>query len=211
MQLYFSPLACSMATRIALYEAGAEAIFTQVDTREKRVSDGSGFLAINPLGQVPVLRTDEGELLTENQVILQYVADRFPAAQLAPSDGFSRYKLQQWLSFIATELHKLVYTPLLDPAADAGAKAFAHEKARSRFAYLDQHLQGRDTLLDTFSIADAYLTTVMNWRVATDLDLSAYPALLAYHRAMLQRPSIAKAVAEERALYAAEEARRKAA
>src|SRR5215470_13588388 len=120
MELYFGPLACSMATRISLYEAGAgsEATFTYVDTRTKRTGDGADYLAINPLGQVPALRIDSPEgrgddLLLENQAILQYVADRFPAAHLAPPPGRERARLQQWLSFIATELHKPVYIPLL--------------------------------------------------------------------------------------------------
>lgn len=211
MHLYFAPLACSMATRIALYEVGASADYVQVDTKRKQLADGSDFLSINPVGQVPVLRTDEGDLLTENQVILQYVADRFPNTGLALESGLQRYRALQWLSFISSELHKGIYTPLLDPSADEGAKAFARQKAQQRFAYLESHLSGRPSLLDRFSVADAYLTTVLNWTVATDLDLSAYPAIKGYHRSMLQRPSIARAVAEERALYAEEQTRNKAA
>src|ERR1041385_9464883 len=115
MDLYFSPLACSMATRIALYEIGANAGFIQVDTKSKRVEDGSDFLAVNGMGQVPVLRTDEGELLTENPAVLQYVADRFPAVGLAPQGGVARHRLQQWLNFTTSELHKVVFVPLLDP------------------------------------------------------------------------------------------------
>src|SRR5579863_254967 len=114
MDLYFSPLACSMATRMALYEAGADARFVYVYTKAKRLADGSDFLAVNAMGQVPVLRTDDGEMLTENPVVLQYVADQFPQSGLAPPAGrIERYKLQRWLSFITSELHKLVFTPLL--------------------------------------------------------------------------------------------------
>src|SRR5579871_2134737 len=143
MELYFSPLACSMATRIALYEAGAAATFHQVDNKAKRIADGSDFLAVNPLGQVPVLRIDSGELLTENPVVLQYVADQYPDAGLAPQDGMPRYRLQQWLGFITSELHKLVFSPLLDRQSGDGAKGYATSKAAQRFAYLNTHLQGR--------------------------------------------------------------------
>src|SRR5262245_15712405 len=97
MDLYFAPLACSMASRIALYEAGADARFIQVDTRAKRTADGNDFLIVNPLGMVPVIRTDDGVLLKENAAILQYVAERFPGAQLAPPGGIDRARLQQWL------------------------------------------------------------------------------------------------------------------
>src|SRR5678816_4584178 len=116
MQLYFAPLACSMATRIALYEAGADAQYIYRD-RNKRLPDGADFYQINPLGMVPTLRTDEGDLLTENGAILQYVAARFPGAHLAPTDGIARARLQQWLSYIGTELHKAIFIPLLDHKA----------------------------------------------------------------------------------------------
>src|SRR5207253_3127146 len=141
MELYFAPLACSLATRIALYEAGAEAAFIQVDTKTKRVADGSDFRAVNAMGQVPVLRTDDGELLTENPAVLQYVADRYPQSGLAPQGGFERYGLQQWLNFITSELHKVVFIPLLDPKAPEGAKSFAREKAGPRLAYLNDYLE----------------------------------------------------------------------
>ena len=121
MDLYFSPLACSMATRIALYEAGADARYIYRD-RNKRLPDGSDFLQINPLGMVPTLRTDEGDLLTENGAILQYVAERFPGANLAPASGIARARLQQWLSFIGTELHKAIFIPLLDQQGAGGSE-----------------------------------------------------------------------------------------
>src|SRR5882724_9486694 len=174
MELYYSPLACSMATRIALYEAGAEAAFTRVDLKAKRVSDGSDFFLVNPMGQVPVLRTEAGETLTENPVVLQYVAERFPNAGLAPWDAAGRYWLQQWLSFIGSELHKLVFSPLLDRASPEGAKEFALAKAAARFARLESYLAGRSYLLDRFSVADAYLTTVLNWSAPAGLDLAPY-------------------------------------
>lgn len=215
MQLYFGPLACSMATRIAFYEAGADAVgeatFTYVDTRTRRTADGEDYLAINPLGQVPALRLDDGQLVFENQAILQYVADRFPAAGLAPPPGRERTRLQQWLSFIATELHKSVYIPLLVRDAPEGAREYARKLAPARFAALDRHLAGREYVLDKFSVADAYLTTVLNWSHAAGIDLAQWPVVSAYYQRMLKRPSVAKAVAEEFALYQEQEARRKAA
>jgi len=210
MQLYFAPLACSMATRIALYETGADAQYIARD-RDKRLPDGSDFTAINPLGMVPTLRTDAGELITENAAILQYVAAQFPQAALAPTGGIERARLQQWLSFIGTELHKAVYLPLLSKAAPAEVKAYAQGLADARFAIVEKHLGGRDFLLDTFSIADAYLFTVLNWTAATPLKLDTYPAITAYVARLSQRPSIAKALGEELAMYKAEVAKQKAA
>jgi glutathione S-transferase len=211
MDLYFAPLACSMATRIALYEAGASAGFIQVDTRSKRVEGGGDFLAVNGMGQVPVLRTDTGELLTENAAVLQYVADRFPSSGLAPQGGVERYRLQQWLNFTTSELHKVVFVPLLDPKASEGAKAYAREKAPQRLAHLAKHLEGREFLLDRFTIADAYLVTVLNWGRYSGVDLAQWPAVDAYYHRMLERPSVARALSEEIALYKDQQARRSAA
>lgn len=211
MDLFFSPLACSMASRIALYEAGAAARFVQVDGKTKRTVDDADFTAINPLGQVPAIRTDDGEVLTENAAILQYIADRFPDAGLAPSAGFARSRLQQWLSFIGTELHKALFIPLFDRKMPDEAKALVLDKGRSRLAYLNAHLAGREFLLDRFSVADAYLFTVLNWKIATPVDLAPWPAVEAYYLRLAERPSVARALKEEHALYAAEQARIKAA
>lgn len=211
MDLYFSPLACSMATRISLYEAGADARYIEVDPKTKRTLDGDDFLAINPLGLVPVLRLDDGALLTENAAILQYVADRHPRAGLAPADGMARTRLHQWLCFIGTELHKAVFAPLFDKKAPEGTTEHALAKAEPRLAYLSDHLSGREFLLDRFSVADAYLFAVLNWSTATPVDLARWPTLKDYHARLRQRPSVARALGEEFALYKAELARHKAA
>jgi len=210
MELYFSPLACSMATRIAFYEAGVEAKFNQVDSKTKLVADGTDYRTINPLGQVPVLRGDDGELLTENPAVLQYVADHYPQSGLAPAAGPERYRLQQWLNFVTSELHKLVFSPLLNPTAPQGAKEFAREKAEPRFAYLNDRLAGRDYLLDHFTVADAYLVTVLNWAKYAGIDLAKWSVVQAYFTRLQNRPSVAKALAEELALYAEERARQSA-
>jgi glutathione S-transferase len=200
MDVYFSPLACSLASRITLYESGQEASFQRVDTKAGKTESGEDYRSINPKGLVPALRTDDGMVLTENAAILQYLADRKPEAGLAPG-GFARYQLQQWLSFIGSELHKTVFTPLLSPTWPAEGKAKAREAAAERFAYLNDHLTGRDWLLDDFSVADAYLAAVLNWNQAVKFDFSAYPAIVAYQKRLMGRPAVGKAMAEEFALF----------
>jgi glutathione S-transferase len=213
MDLYFSPLACSMATRIALYEADGAANFLEVDPKTKAVlKDGSDFRQVNPLGLVPTLRTDDGVVLTENAAILQYVAERLPRAGLGASAGLERSRLHQWLCFIGTELHKGLFVPLLDRKAGPEVKAYVLEKNLSRLDYLENYLKGREYLLDHFSVADAYLVTVINWTMATPpVELAKWPAIKAYYERLRARPSVAKAIAEEFELYKAELARHKAA
>ena len=210
MNLYFAPLACSLASRIALYEAGANAQFTLVDLKAKRTADGSDFLAVNPMGQVPTLRTDDGVLLTENTAVLQYIAGQYPVAQLAPVDAVARARLQQWLGFIGTELHKGVFAALLDAKAPIEVKDYTRQKIALRFEVLDKHLAGREFVLDSFSIADAYLATILNWTQVTGVKLAQWPAVADYHQRTLKRPSVAKAVGEEFAMYQQEQARAKA-
>jgi glutathione S-transferase len=200
MELYFSPLACSLATRIALYESGKSASFVEVDGKTKRtLEDGADYLAVYPLGLVPVLRTDAGELLTENAAILQYVG---------PTPERNRERLQQWLCFVGTELHKGVFAPVFDKKAGDEVKAWALSKVKSRLDWVASHLEGREFLLDEFSVADAYLFTVLNWTLAVpQIDLKKWPSLDAYVARLRKRPSIAKAFEEELPLYRAEQAR----
>src|ERR1700731_2223757 len=203
MDLYFSPLACSMAARIALYETGADANFLEVDPRTKMVqNDGSDFREVNPLGLVPTLRTDDGEVLTENAAILQYVADRFPLAGISTRPRIERTRLHQWLCFIGAELHTGLFSSMLDRKAPPEVKAYILGKALPRLDYLENYLKGREFLLDHFSLADAYLVTVINWTMATPpIELAKWPTVKAYHERLRARPSIAKAVAEEFKLY----------
>jgi glutathione S-transferase len=211
MDLYFSPLACSMASRIALYEAGGDAVFHEIDSATKTVrDDGSDFRSLNPLGLVPMLRTETGVVLTENAAVLQYIADRYPESAIAAGTGIDRAKLQQWLNFIGTELHRGLFAPLLSKKAPAEVKAFAVEIGASRLDYLDAYLAGRDYLLDRFSVADAYLATVLNWtRAIPQIDLARWPAIKTYAERLHQRPSVARALAEELPLFQAELARHK--
>jgi glutathione S-transferase len=211
MDLYFSPMACSLASRITLYEACGEARFIEVDPKSKRTLDGADYLKIYPLGLVPLLRLDDGSLLSENAAILQYIAGRYPQAGLAPGDDAGRAHLQQWLCFIGTELHKGLFSPLFDQKAPEGTRQHRLNKSASRLKFLDDHLAGREFLLDRFSVADAYLCTVLNWSAPTRVDLAPWPAVKAYHERLRARPAIAKAFREEAALYQAELARHKAA
>ena len=213
MDLYFAPLACSMATRIALYELDAKVNFIYVDIHTdpdaRRLADGSDYHAINTMGQVPAIRTDAGEMLTENPVVLQYVADLYPQSGLAPAGGLDRYRLQQWLNFIATELHKATYIPRLNRGNPEGAKEFARKKLPLRMAYLSSQLEKSGFVLERFSIADCYLMTVLNWSAAAGIDLAQWPVVAAYYQRLRQRPSVAKAIADEAPMYAEEMERKK--
>ena len=215
MDLFFSPLACSMSARIALAEAQAAVNLIEVDPDTKRVlATGEDYRAINPLGYVPALRLDDGTVVTENAAILQFIADEYPAVGLAPpaSDLLARAKLRQWLSFIGTELHKALMTPLLVSETPPEAKAWTVRRYTSRLAYLDDKLKGREFLLDRFSVADAYLVVVLNWTQATpEIDLASHPNVKAYLERMRARPSVAAALTTEVPLFRAEIARRKAA
>lgn len=204
MELFFSPMACSLASRIALYEADAQALFTQVD-KAKRTADGRDYRQINPMGQVPALRTPGGWLLTENAAVLQYLAEAFPAAGLLPEDADARARVRQWLGFIATELHKAVFVPLLDPRAPADVKAYAMDKAALRLDVLQAHLQTREYLEGGYGIADIYLAVVLNWAPFAGVDLTPWPAVRAFHRRLQARDAVARATREEYALFQEEQ------
>lgn len=207
MDLYFSPLACSLASRIALYEAGASANFIEVYPKTKRTSRGEDFVSVNPLALVPTLRTDDQQVLTENTAILQYVARRHPDAGLLPTGESGLTRAQQWLSFVSTELHKGLFSALLDKEAPEGAKQYARDRYLPRLDLVEQQLTGRAYLLDDFSVADAYLLAVLNWTAATAIDLSRWPATQAYVKRLRERPAVARALAEERDLYIKEQTR----
>jgi glutathione S-transferase len=206
MKLYFSPLACSLAARIALYEAGAHASFERIDAETKLTASGRDFRQIHGLGLVPVLELPNGEVLSENAAVLQYVARTHPEAQLAPTDPLGLARLQQWLCFIGTELHKGLFMPLLSKHAGPDAKSFALGVAESRLSWVARHLQDREFLLERFTVADAYLFAILNWTMATPVDLKPWPALLEYQARLRARPHVERAFTEELALYRAERA-----
>lgn len=201
MDLFFSPMACSLAARIMLHELGVEATFRRVDLREKRLDDGSDYRQINPLGQVPALRLDDGRVLVENAAVLLHLGEIGAARGLGPQTAEERIELIRWLSFVGTELHKQVFSPLLSPAANDGARDWARMCASARFAVLDAHLRTREHLCDRFGPADAYLRVMEAWAGAVGVDLSAFPAVEAHRDRLSSRPAVARALAEETALY----------
>jgi glutathione S-transferase len=207
MQLYFAPLACSLATRIVFYDAEAQADYIQVDLKQKRLPNGEDFREINPLGQVPVLRLDDGSLLRENTAILQYVGECFPNAELMPGVGAEQARVRQWLGFIGTELHKGIYVPLLDPRASDAAKEYARSHLSSRMDLLETHLWENKFLVKRFTVADAYLVTILNWSSACNIDLKPWGVVSDYFARVRQRPSVTRAMTEEFALYQQERQR----
>ncbi len=198
MKLYFSPGACSLSPHIALLEAGISFDKEQVDLKAKKTKSGNDFLAVNPKGQVPTLQLDNGEILTEGPAIVQYIADQKPAANLAPAAGTrARYHLQEWLNFISTEMHK-GFSPLWRPTTPEEYKKIARENLASKFAYLDKHFAKNKFLMgDTFTVADGYCFTVLNWAPMLKIDLSAYPNLVAYSDRVAARPKVKEALKSE--------------
>ncbi len=206
MGLFFMPLACSLATRIVLDEASQHPVFVEIDPLTKRTLDGArSLLDDNPLGLVPTLKTDEGATLTENAAILQWVAERYPEARLAPVDADGRTHLRAWLSFLGTELHKGVFNPFFDKKAPEAVKAYAISKAKAPLDHLERHLATHSFLVgDAFSVADAYLVTMLNWLTVAPIDLALYPAVAAYGKRLRKRPSVERSIAIERDLYVKE-------
>ncbi len=203
MELYFAPMSCSLASRITVYESNQHVAFFQVDLGSRKTLDGLDYLAVNPKGQVPALRTDEGHILTEGPAILQYLADRAPDSGLAPPAGaFERYQLQQWLNYIGAEIHKQVYYAYFNPSSPQAARVHAREVSLpGKYDYVSEHLKSREYLLgNRFTVADAYLTTTLNWAAAAEVDLQRWPVLAGYHQRMCSRPAVARAINEERAL-----------
>jgi glutathione S-transferase len=204
MKLYYSPGACSLSPHIALLEAGLPYDLVKVDLRAKKLENGDDFLKINPKGQVPTLELDGGEVLTEGPVIVQMIADKAAAKNLAPTrDSADRYKLQEWLNFITTELHKN-FGPLFSPALAAEAKAFFKDRVMGKFKYVDGVLAGRDYLMGKqFTVADGYLFTMLTWADVMKFDLSGLPNLLAYKARVAARPKVQEALKKEGLLKAA--------
>ena len=198
MKLYYSRGACSLAPHIVLHEAGFAFETVRVDTKAKTTQDGGDFTKINPNGYVPVLQLENGELLTEAIVVLQYLADLKPLAGLAPAAGtLPRYRLMEWLSFISSELHK-GYSPLFAPTTPEEYKTIVKQKLAQRLGYVEGKLAGRQYLMgDTFTVADAYLYVVVNWSRAVQVDLAAFANLQAFQHRVMQRPAVQAALKAE--------------
>jgi glutathione S-transferase len=204
MKLYYSPGACSLSPHIALLEAGLPYDLVKVDLRAKKLENGDDFLKVNPKGQVPALALDSGELVTEGPVIVQVIADKVAAKNLAPArDSAERYKLQEWLNYITAELHKN-FSPLFSPVLPDDTKAFFKDRLMGKFKYIDGALAGHDYLLGRqFTVADGYLFTMLCWADRMNFDLSALPNLLAYKARVGARPKVQEALTKEGLLKAA--------
>jgi glutathione S-transferase len=198
MKLYYSPGACSLSPHIALLEAGIPYDLVKVDLRAKKLENGDDFLQVNPKGQVPAVVLDNGELVTEGPVIVQMIADRAAAKNLAPArDSAERYKLQEWLNYITGELHKNL-GPMFSPMLADDAKSFFKDRAMGKFKYVDGKLAGHDYLMGKqFSVADGYLYTMLRWADGHKMDLSGLKNLMAYKERVAARPKVKEALTEE--------------
>ncbi len=198
MKLYFSPGSCSLCPHIVLREAGADFELEQVNLREKKLMDGTDYWGTNPKGQVPVLVLDNGQALTECAAIVQYIADRNPDKGLAPEAGtMERVRLQEWLSFVGSELHKNI-PPLFLPTTPDDYKPIARQKVEQKFGNLDSRLADNDYLMgEAFTVADAYCFAIVSWHKRSDIDLAPWPNLKAYMDRIAARPAVRDALAAE--------------
>ncbi len=198
MKLYYAPGACSLSPHIALREAGLSFTLAKVNGKTKEIADGGDFRLVNSKGYVPALEMNEGGVLTEGPAIVQYIADQAPASKLAPANGtLSRYRLQEWLNFISTELHKQ-FSPLFDATTPEDIKTKQREKIGGRLDWTASQLGTKPYLMgEIFTVADAYLFTVLNWGQWVSIDLVQWPALKAFHERVAARPKVQEALKAE--------------
>ncbi len=198
MKLYYSPGACSLSPHIALQEAGLAFEGVLTPTKTHQTPDGTDFYTINPLGYVPFLVLDDGRTLHEGPAIVQYIADQVPEKNLAPANGtYERYKLQEWLTLIGTELHKN-FSPLFTPGTPEETKAASAAQITKRLAWVDGELAGKDYLMgSTFTVADGYLFTVTNWAAYVKLDISGFANIAAFRARVVARPAVLAAMKTE--------------
>lgn len=198
MKLYYSAGACSLSPHIALQESGLAFEAIAAPTKTHQLPDGSDYYKINPLGYVPLLELKDGTRLREGPAIVQYIADQVPEKKLAPANGtMARYKLQEWLTFIGTEIHK-GFSPLFNPAMPAEAKTIAKTKLEERLKWVDGELTGKSYLMgDQFTVADGYLFTVTNWTNFVGMNISGLPNLTAFMARVGQRPAVQAAMKAE--------------
>lgn len=198
MKLYYAPGACSLSPHIVSREAGIGLELEQVDNREKKTISGKDYWKINPKGQVPVLELDNGERLTEGPVIVQYLAEQKPDAGLLPPAGtIDRYRVQEWLNFVTSELHK-TYGPIFRPTTPEEYKKISKENLSKRLDWIEQRLAGKQYLTgDKFTVADAYLFTVLRWSPRIELDIAKWPNIQAYMDRVAARPRVQEALKAE--------------
>jgi glutathione S-transferase len=201
MKLYYAPGACSLAPHIVAREAGLKIDLDKLDFATGKTESGETFAQVNPKGYVPALRLDNGEVLTEVATLVQYLADQAPQSGLAPASGtMERYRLQEWLTFVSTEIHK-GFGPLWKPDTPDAMKEIVRANLAKRFAYLDEQLAQRPYLTgNRFTAADAYLFTVVNWTNFHKIDLKPYPNLKGFMDRVAARPAVQQALQAERLL-----------
>jgi len=189
VKLYFKPGACSLSPHIVLRELGLPFDLEAVDTKAQKTASGADYTAINPKKYVPALQLDDGQVLTEGAAIIQYLADRKPDAMLAPPWGsLDRYRLQEWLNYIASELHKS-YSPIF--RASEEQRPALRDALAAKLEYVARNLEKRQFLMgDRFTVADAYLFTVLNWSGRVAIDLDRWPALKSYLQRVSGRPAV---------------------
>ena len=204
MKLYYAPGACSLAPHIVAREAGLSPDLEKVDLANRTTASGRSFLEVNPKGYVPALQVQDGTVMTEVSALIQYLADQAPQAGLIPAAGTpERYKVLEWIGFIATEIHK-GFGPLWNPTTPDAVKQATKERLFQRFAYVDQQLDGRSYLTgERFTVADAYLFVVVNWTNFHGLSLGDYPNLAAFMERVAARPKVQDALQAEGLLKAA--------
>ena len=198
MKLYYSPGACSLSPHIVLLEAGLPFTVEKTNLKSKKTESGVDYLTVNPKGSVPALQLDDGQVLTEGPAIVQYIADQKPESGLAPRAGtLERYRLMEALNFISSEVHKS-FGPIFNPQASEDWKKAAVDNLGKRFDWLSTHLAGRKFLLgETFTVADAYLFTVLSWTHHAGMDLAKWPVLEAYQARVGDRPKVQEALKAE--------------
>jgi glutathione S-transferase len=198
MKLYYAPGACSLSPHIVARELGIPIDLKKVNTKDKSIEGGGDYWKINPRGYVPALELDNGQILTEGPAIVQYLADQKPDAGIAPRSGsFERYRLLEWLNFLTSEVHKS-FSPLFKPNTPEEYKKIAKENLATRFDWLDKQFAGKEYLLGkSFSVADAYLFVLLGWTKPTQIDLSRWPNLAAFHARVGARPKVKEALRAE--------------
>jgi glutathione S-transferase len=198
MKLYYAPGACSLSPHIVARELGLPIELKKVNTKDKTVEGGGDYWKVNARGYVPALVLDNGETLTEGPAIVQYLADQKPEAGLAPKHGsFERYRLQEWLNFLTSEIHKQ-FSPLFKPNTPEDYKPIAKQNLAARFDWIEQQLAGRDFLMGKqFTVADAYLFVLLNWTKFQSIDLAKWPNLAAFQARVGARPKVQEALQAE--------------
>ena len=198
MKLYYSPGACSLSPHIVVSETGINVELEKVNLAEHKTASGQDYMTINPKGYVPALRLDDGNVLTEGPAIVQYLADQKPASGLIPAAGsLDRYRVQEWLHFIGTELHKS-FGALFNKATPDATKETAKANITKRLAYLNDRLAGKQYLMGSdFTVADAYAFTIVNWTNFVSIDLKPYPNLAAYMARVAARPKVLETLKAE--------------